>query len=96
MTAFLEAFLSDTEKMMLAKRLAIVYLLSERVEESKISETLNVTRETVARLRLWSETKGSGYQVAIVKLREKKLLGDLKNLALKVAKQAIRNAGGRF
>ena len=96
MTAFLEAFLSNTEKMMLAKRLAVVYLLKERVEDSKISETLNVTRETVARLRLWSETKGSGYQVAIFKLREKKLLEELKILALKAVRQVIKGASGRF
>ncbi len=95
MSKFLDAFLSNTEKIMLAKRLAIVFLLSEAVEETKISETLLVTQSTVSRIKLWYETKGSGYKIAITKLKKQKLLGELKLLALEVARRGIRAAGGR-
>ena len=95
MSKFLDAFLSNTEKIMLAKRLAIVFLLSEAVEETKISETLLVTKSTVSRIKLWYETKGSGYKIAITKLKKQKLLGELKLLALEVARRSIRAAGGR-
>ncbi|PJE67747.1 hypothetical protein COU95_00690 [Candidatus Shapirobacteria bacterium CG10_big_fil_rev_8_21_14_0_10_40_9] len=95
MSKFLDAFLSNTEKIMLAKRLAIVFLLSEAVEETKISETLLVTQSTVSRIKLWYETKGSGYKIAITKLKKQKLLGELKLLALEVARRSIRAAGGR-
>ena len=95
MSKFLDAFLSNTEKIMLAKRLAIVFLLSEGVEETKISETLLVTQSTVSRIKLWYETKGSGYKIAITKLKKQKLLGELKLLALEVVRRGIRAAGGR-
>jgi len=94
MAQFLGAFLSNTEKVMLAKRLAIVYLLNEGVEESRVAEILNVTRPTVARIHLWYETKGKGYQIAIIKLRKQKLLNTLKILALKATDRIIRGAIG--
>lgn len=95
MAEFLDAFLSKTEKIMLAKRLAIVFLLSEGAEETKISETLSVTQSTVSRIKLWYETKGTGYKVAVVKLKKQKLLEELKLLALEIARRGIRAAGGR-
>jgi len=94
MAQFLDAFLSNTEKIMLAKRLAIVYLLSEGVGETDIAETLHVTRATVDRIGLWYETKGVGYKVAIRKLKKQKLLNELKILALKAAARVIRAAAG--
>ena len=96
MEQFLDAFLSETEKIMLAKRLAIVFLLEEGIEEMEIAETLNVTQATVSRIKLWYETKGKGYKIAIKKLRKQKLLNELKTLALKLATKTIRHAGGRF
>ena len=60
MAQLLDALLSDTEKVMLAKRIAIVYLLSEGIEGQVIAETLNVTQFTVSRTKLWYETKGEG------------------------------------
>ncbi len=95
MEEFLDVFLTKTEKVMLAKRLAIVYLLSEGVEETKIAEILSVTQPTVSRLKLWFETKGSGYKTAINKLNRQKLLEELKLLALEIARRGIRAAGGR-
>jgi uncharacterized protein YerC len=95
MAIFLDAFLSDTEKVMLAKRIAIVYFLNEGIEGNIIAETLNVTPFTVSRIKLWWETKGEGYKVAIGKLKKQKYLETLKLLALKAADRVIRGAIGR-
>lgn len=95
MEEFLSSFLSQTEKVMLAKRLAIVFLLEEGIEETKIADILNVTQPTVFRMRLWHEIHGAGYQWAIAKIRKQKLLGEVKKLALQLAAYAIRAAGGR-
>lgn len=94
MAQFLDAFLSDTEKIMLAKRLAIVYLLREGVGETKIAGILNVTQATVSRIKLWYETKGNGYQIAIKKLKTQKLLNGLKILGIKAVSKVIRAAAG--
>jgi uncharacterized protein YerC len=81
---------------MLAKRLAIAFLLTEQVEETKIAETLHVTQATVSRMKLWLETKGAGYQQAIDKIKKQKTLEELKILALKLVNYSIRAAGGRI
>jgi uncharacterized protein YerC len=96
MAEFLDSFLSKTEKTMLAKRLAIAFLLTEQVEETKIAETLHVTQATVSRMKLWLETKGAGYQQAIDKIKKQKTLEELKILALKLVNYSIRAAGGRI
>ena len=95
MSEFLDSYLSQTEKVMLAKRLAIVFLLEEGIEEVKIADTLNVTQSTVSRMRLWREIHGAGYQWAITKIRKQKLLEEVKKIALQLATYAIRAAGGR-
>lgn len=95
MEEFLDAFLTKTEKVMLAKRLAVVFLLSEGVGETQIADTLAVTQPTVSRIKLWYETKGSGYKIAIDKFRKEQLLKELKIITLKLASKAIRAAGGR-
>lgn len=48
----LEEFLTPTEKIMLAKRLAIIFMLSERISIYHISETLLVGPSTVERMSL--------------------------------------------
>lgn len=95
MEEFINSFLSGTERLMFAKRLAIVFLLEERISETTIAETLNVTQATVSRIKLWYESKGRGYKVAIAKLKKKKMLEQLKWLALKIAAHLAKSAGGR-
>lgn len=48
----LSALLTNTETIMLAKRLGIAYLLRENAEEVDIAEIVKTTRQTVARIRL--------------------------------------------
>ncbi len=59
--------LTETEKMMLAKRLAIIYMLSEGVSEYYISETLFVSPSTVSRISLSYESGRCSYIQKIIK-----------------------------
>ena len=95
MESFLSSLLTKTERIMLAKRLAIVILLKEGTPQSNISNTLNVTQATVSRMELFLEAKGdSGYGIALGKLENEKILKEFKNLLIKVAGYSIRAAGG--
>lgn len=91
---FLSSLLSETERMMLAKRLAIVVLLEENVPETTIAEILRVTRETVNRIGLLSQIKGEGYKIALRKLNEEKALSTFKKFLLSLARYSIRAARG--
>ena len=53
---FLEDFLTVEERLMLAKRLAVVYLLKEGFSYGKISEALKVTPVTIGKIRLISKS----------------------------------------
>lgn len=95
MAQFLDSFLSKTEKLMFAKRLALIYLLNEGIEETKISEILKTTLANVSRMKLKLESKNTGYQQALAKIKKQKILEELKDLALRLARYSIRAAGGR-
>ncbi len=95
MIEFLNALLTHTEKVMLAKRLAIIVLLEERLTDSQIADILHVTRITVAKMRYFYESRGSGYKIALKKLNEEKRKEEFKNLLISLARYSIRAAGGR-
>lgn len=95
MEVFLGSFFSETERLMLAKRLGIVTLLDEGLPDSQIAETLHVTRITVAKMRYFLEARGQGYKVALMKIAREKDLQLLKQLLLKLARYSARAAGGR-
>ncbi|MBI2420796.1 MAG: hypothetical protein HYV38_01800 [Candidatus Levybacteria bacterium] len=91
---FLFSLLSPTERLMLAKRLGIIVLLSEKVPHSSIASALNVTRETVSRVKLNRELRGEGYDLALEKLAQEKMNKEFRNFLLKLAGYSIRAAGG--
>lgn len=94
-TSFLDALLSNTEKLMLAKRLAAVYLLEERISEEKISQALNLTQATVSKIKLKAQIKKEGYKIGVSKVKKEQLLKELKTLALQFGAYVARAAGGR-
>jgi Trp operon repressor len=96
MDQFLFALLSPTERLMLAKRLAMIVLLKENLPESSIAEMLHVTRGTVAKMQLFLEARGQGYEVGLKVLENEKLMTELKGLLLKLASYAAKSAGGRL
>lgn len=91
---FLLSLLSPTERLMLAKRFAIILLLRENLSDLEIAQSLHVTRETVSRMKILSELKGQGYQAAFVKMQDEKLVQDLKSMLLDLARYSARAAGG--
>ncbi len=95
MKDFLLSLLTPTERVMLAKRLAIIILLKEGLPESHIAEALHVTRITVSRMQLFLEARGKGYEIALQVLQDEKVMQDIKTLLLKLAGYAVRAAGGR-
>ncbi len=70
MVSFLGALLSSTEKIMLAKRLAMIVLIESGMSDSQISDLLHVTHGTVAKMRLFYEARGEGFKVALQKLKD--------------------------
>lgn len=94
MTTFFLSLLSETEQIMLAKRLAVIVLLQENIPESRIADILHITRATVEKLRLFLETRGEGFKIALKKLEEEKRLKEFKELLIKLARYSIRAGGG--
>ncbi len=95
MKDFLFSLLTTTEKLMLAKRLAIIILLREGVPQSTISNSLKVTRATVSRMQLVSEARGAGFSIAFKKYLTEQNIKEVKEALLKLASYSIRAAGGR-
>ena len=94
MDSFLISLLTSTERLMLAKRIAIIILLKEDVPESHIASTLHVTRVTVSRLQFFWEARGQGYEIALKVLGNEKLMKEFKDGLLKLVAYSIRAAGG--
>jgi uncharacterized protein YerC len=68
---FLNEFLTETEKIMLSKRLAIALMIQNGYTFEQIRDTLKVSTSTVLRISHWIQKSGAGYQVALKKLAQK-------------------------
>lgn len=68
---FLSDFLTKTEKMMLAKRLALALMVEKGYHYFVIRDTLKVSTSTIRGMKSWLENRGEGYRLAIRKLAEK-------------------------
>lgn len=94
MVDFLNALFTETEKLMLAKRLAIVIMLDKGMKDSEIAMLLNVTRMTVAKMRYFYEARGDGYNIALEKIKKDKQLQEVNKVLLQLTRYTIRAAGG--
>lgn len=95
MEVFLTTFLTETEVLMLAKRLAIIILVSEGFNDSEIASTLHMTRITVAKTRYYYEGRGQeGLTIALTKIAKDKRLQEMKGALLALTRYSIRAAGG--
>jgi uncharacterized protein YerC len=94
MTIFINSLLTQTEKLMIAKRLAIIVLLKEGLSDSQIANILHVTRITVAKMELFYEARGSGFDIALKKLEQQKKLESFRKFLISLAKYSARAAGG--
>ena len=68
---FLEDLLSPTEKVMLAKRMAIAILFSRGYDHRAISSMLKVSTTTVSKIALFFKIKSPGFQLLIRKYLQK-------------------------
>ena len=95
MLRFLNSLLTETEKVMLAKRLAIIVLIKEGLKDSDISKSLNVTEMTVSKFRYFYEARArEGYDIALKKIENDKFLQGAKRVILALADYSIKAAGG--
>ena len=63
----LNSLFTKTEIQMLSKRLGIIHLLKENVEESKIAEATKTTSQTVSRIRLQLHEVSDEYKKTLYK-----------------------------
>lgn len=94
MDSFITSLLTPTERLMLAKRIAIIVLIKENLPDSKIASALHVTRVTVSKMRYFLEARGEGYEVVIRVLNNERLMKELRSFLSKLAGYSIRAAGG--
>ena len=68
MKLFIYDFFTKTERIMLAKRLAVALMISKGYETNLIKQVLKVSTATVYRIREWVERGGKGLQMGLNKL----------------------------
>ncbi len=88
---FLQEFLTETEKIMLSKRFAVIYLLSEGVPQSYIYESLGMSPSTVARMSLKYEI-GKYDDILKIAKKEKE---DVWNILEKILRAGLPPIAGR-
>ncbi len=94
MSSFLNVLLTDTERLMIAKRLGVIIFLEEGLNDSQIADILHVTRITVAKTRFYKEAHGEGFQLALKILKQRKEYEAFKKTLISLARYSIRAAGG--
>ena len=71
---FIDDLLTPTEKIMLAKRFAIAYLLLKGHSYGEIKDLLKVSTPTIGSVSLLLKIKGSGYKEIVQKLAARREL----------------------
>ena len=70
---FLSSALTDTERLMVAKRVVTAYLLKNKVEEKKIGDILKLTPSTITRLKMWINLRKEGFDLMFNKLEKRSM-----------------------
>ena len=92
---FLSSILTDTERLMVSKRVLTAYLLRNGVEDKKIGSTLKLTAATITRLKMWIGLREGGFNLVFNKLEKKSIENAAKQIFIKILNYAIRAAFGR-
>lgn len=69
--SFLEDLLTPTEKIMLAKRVSIAFMLENGYDYGTIRNIIKVSTPTIATVSLWLKEKGEGYRQIIGKIKKR-------------------------
>ncbi len=92
---FLSSALTDTEKLMIAKRVVTAFLLKNKVEEKKIGNTLKLTAATITRLKMWINLKQEGFNLVFNKLEKRSKEDFAKQIFYKILDYSIKAAFGQ-
>lgn len=86
--AFLDDFLSPTERIVLSKRITVALLLKQGCPYEVIMKTLKVSAPTIANVNLKLKYSGKGYHKILDKIlteqKIKKVVDKIENFALEV------------
>lgn len=95
MKMFLATVFTPTEQIMIAKRLAIVILLEEKLTDAEIAEKLHLTRITVGKFRYYFQTQ-SGYPLLVAHIKKQQNYEEFKRILISLARYSIKAASGRI
>ena len=94
------ALITETERLMMAKRLLTIFLLSEAYSYEKIANSLNLTDQTISRIHFEANQSPSDYNFLLKKLNPWKRKRLLKEILKEVGEQGIKlvakHGGGRI
>jgi uncharacterized protein YerC len=76
MKVFLTDFFTKTERIMLAKRLAIALMIVEGYDTELIKKVLKVSTATIYRMREWVDRGGAGLKDGLFRLRKRQVMND--------------------
>lgn len=62
---FVEDLLTNTEKIMISKRIGVALMLLKNIGAREISEKLKVSFPTIYKVKTWLDFKGSGYRTLL-------------------------------
>lgn len=68
---FIDDLLTETEKVMIAKRIAVALMILKGHPSIKIEETLKVSGQTIWLVRAWLTAKGEGYRQLLKEVIER-------------------------
>ncbi len=96
-SVFLATALTETERIMIAKRLVAAFLLRHNIDQNEIAETLKLTPATISKLRLWVKLNQKGFEFVFSQLEKergkkiaKQILYRLLDYALKASTGNVR------
>ena len=92
---FLSSTLTDTERLMVAKRVVTAFLLENKVEEKNIGNTLKLTSATITRLKMWISLRREGFDLVFNKLGKRSKEDVVKQILYKVLNYSLNAAFGR-
>lgn len=68
--SLMEDLLTPTEKIMLAKRFSIAFMLVEGYDYETISRTLKVSFGTIGNISTWLKIKGQGFRTIVKQIKK--------------------------
>ena len=85
---FVDDLLTPTEKIVLAKRLSVAFMLLEGYDYESIKDTLKVSSPTIGNVSVWLKVKGDGVREIVRKIKRneslKKIWNDIKESVAEV------------